>query len=280
MASLKAQTLFEVTSIVAVITGGGTGIGAHMARALASNGAHKVYITGRRLEVLEETAAPFEDIIIPLQGDVSNKDSLKQMAEQVRSEVGYINLLVANAGMLGPCPRVDTSTVSIAEYAKVQLDIPMEVFTDVLHVNTTGSYYTALAFLELLDAGNKKGNMGYQCPSQIVLTASIFSFMRAGAMALVKSMSTQYIPYDIRVNALAPGFFESAMTENRLQTVRIPQASTGREYKKSFIPQQRTGTEEDIAGAILYLASRAGGYVSGSVMMLDGGCISTTPASY
>ena len=120
----ETESLFRVDGLVAVISGGGTGvfpspelsqlaqssptippgIGLTMAKALAQNGAHKVYIIGRRLSKLQEAAASVSALqkIIPLQGDVTSKDSLARMAEQVKTETGHINLLVCNSGTEGP----------------------------------------------------------------------------------------------------------------------------------------------------------------------------------
>lgn len=81
-----------------------TGIGLNMTRALAANGAHKIYILGRRLEVLEKAAAEFPDVIIPHQADVTTKTDLQAAVDRIKSEVGHVNLVVANSGSIGP-PR-------------------------------------------------------------------------------------------------------------------------------------------------------------------------------
>lgn len=122
-------------------------------RALAINGARRVYIVGRRKEVLQSAAASINpEIVVPVPGDVTSQDSLLQMAEYVALETGYINLLVANAGMMGPRPLMaplDQPPPSVAEYRAHALKTPSEDFTQTYAVNATGVYYTALAFLEL-----------------------------------------------------------------------------------------------------------------------------------
>ncbi|KAL8795411.1 MAG: hypothetical protein Q9195_002152 [Heterodermia aff. obscurata] len=100
--TLQIADLFNVDGLVAVITGGGTGIGRMMATALAENGAHKVYIIGRREEKLKEVAAMFPSIIVPVVGDITSQADLKGMASRIQNDVGYINVLIANAGMTGP----------------------------------------------------------------------------------------------------------------------------------------------------------------------------------
>lgn len=93
--------LFKVPSLVVVITGAGSGLGRMMAHALASNGAHKVYILGRREDKLVETAESYNNIY-PISADITNKASLKAAADPTKSEVGFINVLVVNSGNTGP----------------------------------------------------------------------------------------------------------------------------------------------------------------------------------
>jgi NAD(P)-dependent dehydrogenase (short-subunit alcohol dehydrogenase family) len=189
-----------------------------MAKALAANGAYKVYILGRRREVLEEAAAACPTgNIIPLPGDVSSKKSLEQIAARVKSEVGFINLLIANSGIGGPSvPRLPEGT-SITEFVKGMWEIPMSDFTQTFEVNVTGVLYTALAFLELLDAGNEMGNLDEKITSQVIGMSSIAGFNRsagagfaynsskAACTHLMKMLATYLVPWNIRCNVLAPG---------------------------------------------------------------------------
>lgn len=109
-----------------------------MAKALALNGAHKVFITGRRTEVLEDAAkeSPHGNII-PIPGDVTSKESLLSVAERIRSDVGYLNLLVANAGMGGPGPRIsqlaDRKPMSVGEYQAAAMENTYEQWDVVSH---------------------------------------------------------------------------------------------------------------------------------------------------
>lgn len=161
--SLLAPNLFHVNNLVAVITGGGTGIGLMMATALALNGAKKVYIVGRRAEVLSTAAkeSPFGNII-PIVGDVSSKESLASIASQIEEETGYINVLIANSGILGPQPssKIEKDT-SLSDFKKRFWETGMDEYTRTFEVNATGVFYSVLTFLELLDAGNKKGNVDW-----------------------------------------------------------------------------------------------------------------------
>lgn len=187
-----------------------------MAKALALNGAHKVYIVGRRKEVLEAAAkeSPHGNII-PLVGDVTSKDSLRSVVTYIEKDTGYINVIIANSGILGPRTPSITPETSIVEFQSTLWDTPMEEYTQTFAVNTSAVYYTIVAFLMLLDAGNKKGNVSQR--SQVIATSSIAGFNRnapggfaygqskAATTLLLKQLSTTLVPYRIRANVLAPG---------------------------------------------------------------------------
>ncbi|KAI1354896.1 short chain dehydrogenase [Xylaria sp. FL0043] len=296
---MDLSALFRVDGLVAVITGGGSGIGFTMAKALASSGA-KVYILGRRASVLE-TAASSNANIIPLVCDVSSKASLQSAVDTITRDVGHINLLIANSGVLGPFRSFD-STLSISDLRRRLFDeVGMAEFTETMHVNVTGAYYTILAFLELLDAGNKNAvnggfgkplNEGSKVPrvqSQVLVTSSMAGYSRekgtppsygaskAAVTQLAQHAATNLAPYQIRVNTLAPGFFHSDMADPIIRT-RDPEAE-GLDHP-NFMPARRFGTEEEIAGTILYLASKAGAYCNGTVFTFDGGRLAVVPSTY
>ncbi|KAH9887438.1 NAD(P)-binding protein [Xylariomycetidae sp. FL2044] len=149
--------------MVAVITGGGSGIGLTMAKALAGAGAKQVFILGRRREVLEQAAASTQPagVVVPIECDVESKESIRAAVAAVseRAAGGRINLLVANSGVTGPENRMSpaSSSASVRELRQNLFDdVSMDDFTRTFHVNVTGAYFTMLGFLELLDAGNRK----------------------------------------------------------------------------------------------------------------------------
>ena len=199
-----------------------TGIGLIIAKTLALNGANKVYILGRRLEKLQEAAAQSpHGNILPIQTDVTSKDALGAAVERVRAETGYINLLVCNSGVGGPQLLGLQANPSVSQLREfIWENWSSKDFNDTLDVNITSVFFTAIAFLELLDAGNKKQNTP-ETRSQIIITASITSYIRsievgaaygstkAAVNHLAKSLSSTLIPHGIRVNALNPGIFPS-----------------------------------------------------------------------
>jgi len=188
-----------------------------MARALALNGAAKVYIIGRRKEKLEEAAKSVStNNIIPLVGDVTSKEALGSIISTITSEVGYINVLIANSGILGPqgsIPQIDIS--SIANFQKAYGTSNFQDYADTFNVNTVAVWFTIVAFLGLLDEGNKKGNVSQK--SQVIATSSIGGFNRsipggfaygqskAATTHLIKQLATGLVPFSIRANAIAPG---------------------------------------------------------------------------
>ncbi|KAI9743096.1 MAG: hypothetical protein M1818_003391 [Claussenomyces sp. TS43310] len=281
--SILAGNLFAVKDLVAVITGGGTGIGLMMARALALNGASKVYIIGRRKNVLEEAAASVTTgNIIPLVGDVTSKDDLSAVVKQIEADVGYVNVVIANSGILGPQAMVKDAT-SIEEVQKIFWKPEFDEVVNTFSVNTAGLWYTVLAFLGLLDKGNQKGNVEQK--SQVIATSSIAGFGRlvpgnyvygqskAAVTHMVKQLASTLAPYDIRSNAIAPGLYPSELAGPLL-------APSNGVFPKTQIPLQRLGNAEDMAGLILFLTSRAGSYLSGAVMITDGGRLSVVPSTY
>ncbi|KAI4824827.1 NAD(P)-binding protein [Aureobasidium sp. EXF-8845] len=286
----QRNNLFSVDGLVAVITGGGSGIGLMMTKALAANGAKKIYIIGRRKQVLEEAASHNPSVIIPVVGDVTSKDTLKAIASRIESEVGYINFLVCNSGAMGPSAGVNNREVSIAEYAAAAMNQSWDDVTSTFNINVTAVLFTAYAFLELLDKGNKNP-VAAKTKSQILITGSIAGFSKqpnqsmaykaskAAVMHLAKNLSSELWPFDIRCNALAPGLFPSELASSLISNSKADPREEG-SFEKSFIPAERTGDEEDMAGTVLYIASRAGAYLNGNILMIDGGRLNIMPNSY
>ncbi|KAK1766657.1 NAD(P)-binding protein [Phialemonium atrogriseum] len=300
------NSLFRVDGMVAVITGGGTGIGLTMARALATNGAQRVYILGRRLNVLQAAAAATPGLV-PLQCDVTSKDSLQAAVDRITAETGHINLLVANSGVGGPPNRWDPN-LSVRDLRHALFtSVAPSAFTAALDVNVTSAFFTITAFLELLNAGNGRavdgesgsfggpglGSVGggdvQAVQSQVVITSSMAAFSRvslsppayavskAAVVQITKQASSMLAKHGIRVNALAPGLFPSDLAAGMIGD-RKPELEPYGDPK--FIPARRFGGDEEMAGTILYLASRAGSYCNGLVLLIDGGRSAVMSSSY
>ncbi|KAJ0318577.1 hypothetical protein COL5a_010553 [Colletotrichum fioriniae] len=267
-----------------------------MARALVSQGAAKVYILGRRLQVLEAAAKEHPNLI-PHKCDVTSKEDLQSIVNRITKEVGYVNLVIANSGVLGPSVRFNPAH-SVSDLKKILFDdFSMTEMTEVLHVNITAAFFTMSAFLELLDAGNKnalKGGFGkpdqegsdvIAIQSQVIFTSSISAFSRhfsstppylaskTAIMQLTKQASSQLARHGIRVNGIAPGQIAAGLIGDRKPETESPDDT-------KFIPARRFGGDEEMTGAILYLTSRSGSYSNGSIMVIDGGRLSAMASSY
>lgn len=265
-----------------------------MTKTLAQNGAKKVYIIGRRADKLSEAAAStsVNGNVIPLVGDVTSKDSLQALAEHVKNEFGYINLLICNSGYYPP--RLDVKglkdrNASLEEFADKAMQQDPGDWNLGFATNTTAVAFTSFAFLKLLDQGNKPENVfSPSVKSQILVTTSIAGFIRnlecynltkAATTHLVKSLAGNLIPYEIRMNGIAPGLFPTDLAAG-LFDENAGDPSVEGAFPKSFVPAQRLGGTSDIAGFLLYVASQAGAYLNGNVMVVDGGRMSLVPATY
>ncbi|KAK2591232.1 Short-chain dehydrogenase/reductase sat3 [Conoideocrella luteorostrata] len=301
---MNTSAWFRVDGMVAVVTGGGTGIGLMLAKALVGGGAGKVYILGRRTEILDAAVAEHPGFLVPILCDVTSKESLQSAVDVVKKDTGHVNLVVANAGALGPTKRLD-DTLSIEELRKSMFeDVSMEHFTETLDVNVTGAYFTMLAFLELLDAGNKKALQGgFGAPSlqdgddanvpaiqsQVIFMSSVGGYSRDGLSPpaysasksalthLAKHASSNLSKYEIRVNVLAPGLFPSLLASG-MTVGRDPAAEIHGD--RMYIPARKFGGMKEMGGTILYLASQAGSYCNGLVLLLDGGRLSVMLSEY
>ncbi|GAM41181.1 hypothetical protein TCE0_041f14115 [Talaromyces pinophilus] len=288
MSSLRASSLYNVDGLVALITGGGTGIGIMMAKALVENGAVKVYIAARRLEPLQAAAKEMGPQVVPIRCDVTDKDDLMQAVQTVKSQVGYLNLLICNSGTTG---------VGDSLLQRGKPPSPEEFFAkhwafdvqDYLHpfgVNVAGVWYTSVAFLPLLDAGNKKGNVSQS--SQIIVISSTaglskrgeagfaYGQSKAASIHLAKQLSTLLPQWGMRANCITPGFFPSDLVEPSLKQLKNADGTLGK-LGRAF-PLRRLGNEEDMGGTILYLASKAGAYTNGTIMLVDGAVMHSMPS--
>jgi NAD(P)-dependent dehydrogenase (short-subunit alcohol dehydrogenase family) len=276
------------------------GLGAMMARALDANGASKVYIIGRREDALNKTAASAKNgNVVPLGGDISSKSSLQSCVDKVSSEVSHIDVLIANSGVGGPATSIRADDGGALPFESLHSNlwsVEMDDVTASYHVNITGVFYSAVAFLPLLHASNtlREARNPTNAPQpQIIATSSIGGFSRkpmenfcygpskAAVTHLMKQMSTILVPYNIRCNVIAPGLYLSELTQDLYEKRGIVKThNVEGTFSKSEVPLTRTGDEQDMAGVILFLCSRAGGYINGNVVVTDGGRLAVMPATY
>ncbi|KAK7178826.1 hypothetical protein DPSP01_013888 [Paraphaeosphaeria sporulosa] len=294
MSNLNISSLFSVKDMIFVITGGGSGIGAMFAKTLATNHASKVYILGRRIPALESVASDFPKIIIPIQCDITSKDSLSAAVSRVETESGFVNCVIANSGATGPdmygLPK--DRKPSLEEVQKYLWETPMADFTQAYEVNTTACFYTLVAFLGLLGKGNESEVakiIGVK--SQFIVTGSIGAMSRRPGMGfayagskmaiihIVKQLSTMLADwrFDIRANCFCPGVYPSDMSKGLMGDNDLTAEGS---ISPEVVPLTRAGTAEDAGGALVFMCSRAGAYTNGNVLISDGGRMSIVPATY
>jgi len=288
--ALSLESLFGLKGLVAVVTGGGTGIGLMCTQALAAHGA-RVYITGRREEVLKQAVDNYhkhaKGEIIGLQADVTDKSDLEKIIKEIsEKEPKGIQILVNNAGISGPKTEVFSNGHSIQEASqKFFKNESFDQWDSVWRTNVSGVFFTTVAFLPLLEKGSDN-NLNYRSgvvnitsiSGMVKISQNHFSYnaSKAAAIHLTKMMACELANSKIRFNSIAPGVFPSEMTAKRESDGDISESFDASKYK---IPAGRPGSLEEMAASILYLCGKGGQYCDGLVMNVDGGILLTNPSA-
>ncbi|WP_105317299.1 SDR family oxidoreductase [Thermus tenuipuniceus] len=243
---------FRLDGKVALVTGGSRGLGLEAALALKEAGA-KVAVLARRAGFFEEAQKHLGEALY-LVGDVRDEGRLLEVVDQVERELGPLTILVNAAGITWGAPS---------------WEMPVEKVREVLEVNLVG------AFLVSRTAAQRMRERGYGKIIHIasvaglkgeypeVLDAVGYSASKGGVIALTRDLAVKWGRFGIRVNALAPGFFPTRMTEKVL-----PKAEA---FLKATLPLGRPGRPGELGGAVLFLASPASDYITGAILPVDGG---------
>ncbi|THU94414.1 short-chain dehydrogenase [Dendrothele bispora CBS 962.96] len=284
MESLTMDRSCSLKGHVALITGGGQGIGLMIAKGFVANGA-RVYITGRRMEVLEQAAK--ENGLIPLLMDVTSKDSIREAVRRLESEEGKLDILVNNAGIAGGLSMF-ISDHDAPEHKNLGESLfELESYTDkwmsVFSTNSIAPFFVTTGFLALLEKGALSGSRNGKTSSVINVTSAVtglntssnnfaYGSSKAALEWLTKSMATEFglsrIP--VRVNGLAPGVVATGL-------VPMPQEYAEKALPGAFQPAPvlRFANTDDMAAAAVYLASQE--FVTGTILKVDGGYTLVNP---
>lgn len=247
------QTAFRLDGKVAIVTGASSGLGDRFARILAAAGA-RVVVTARRLDRLERLAGEL-DGAVPVACDLARHEDQALPVERAIAECGRVDVLVNNAGIESHATALDETADRFREVLEVNLVAPF-----VLAQAAARDMHSRGAPGSIVNVSSVLGIVGIGQIPQAAYTAS-----KGGINNLTRELSAQWSRQGIRVNALAPGFFASQMTEQLLGDER------GRRWVARHTTAGRHGLPHELDGALLFLASDASSYVTGHVLPVDGG---------
>ncbi len=246
--------LFDLTGRVAIVTGTSRGLGQYFARALAKSGADLV-ITSRHLDALR----PFEEEVkqlgkraVPLELDVTNQASIETMAIAAEKAYGKIDILVNNAGM---------------NIRKPALDVTWDDWNKILDTNLRGSFFVAQAvarrmiprgYGRIINIGSVTSVAGYA-------GLGPYTASRGGIRQLTMSLADDWGRYGVTVNCLAPGWFRT--DQNKIMYEDKEWVA----YLSDRIPVKRPGQPDDLDSAVVFLAAESSRYVTGQILLVDGG---------
>jgi NAD(P)-dependent dehydrogenase (short-subunit alcohol dehydrogenase family) len=247
---------FRLDGKVAVVTGASSGLGVAFATGLAEAGAD-VAICARRAERLAATKEAVEALgrrCVAVTADVAEPEDCTRVVAETMSELGRVDVLVNNAGLGTAYPATRETP---------------EQFQQVIAVNLNGSYWMAQACGRVMQPGSSIVNIGSVLGSTTAgLPQAAYASSKAAIIGLTRDLAVQWTGRKgIRVNALAPGFFPSEMTE------QYPEGYL--ESQEQRLPMGRPGRAEELTAALLFLASDASSYVTGIVLPVDGGMLAT-----
>ncbi len=255
---MDVQSLFSIEGRVALVTGGSSGIGRHIATGFAAAGA-RTYICARSADKIaraaDEIGASTGGTVIGLTADLSTLVGIEALAAEIGGREPALHILVNNAGTLTDAPLDSFSEENWDQVIDLNLKSPFFLMQKLLPLLRAGGVDTHPA--SLIDIGSVGAlKIG---PREVYA----YQASKAAIHWLVKSLAKRLGPENVTVNAIAPGFFESEMT--------VIHSDEMRQMVIGMVPRRRVGAPEDVAAAAIYLASRAGAYVTGSVIPVEGG---------
>jgi NAD(P)-dependent dehydrogenase (short-subunit alcohol dehydrogenase family) len=257
---MRTPKLFDLTGRSALITGGGRGIGRHIAVGMAESGA-RVFLASRKIDNLEKVAAEISEAggsAKAFECDITKEDQVERLLDRVLSETTRLDILVNNAGMVWAAPT---------------LDYPMEGWDRVFNLNVRALWLvTQRVARHMKDKGggtiiNISSISAFKGSREETQPVIAYNASKGAIITLTKDLAVKLAPHGIRVNCIAPGSFLTDM----MDYVRHDEAAL-RDFA-SAIPMQRCAEENDIKGVAVFLASDAAAYITGETVVVDGGAM-------
>jgi gluconate 5-dehydrogenase len=260
---MKLNELFGLRNKVALITGGGRGMGKFIATGFAEAGADMILVS-RKMKNLENTvkslSEEFDIRAVPIACDVSDPESIEAMLKKVQELFPRIDILVNNAG---------------ASWGAPTLDFPLDQWDRLFAVNVRGVWIITQKVARIMkEQGggniiNISSVMGFRGSEELTHPAVPYNSTKAAINLLTMNLAVKLAPYNIRVNAIAPGFFRTDM----MAYIEKPEFKTAYDMLLAAIPLRRIGDIDDMKGLAVFLASDASAYMTGQILINDGGML-------
>ncbi|MBC3541180.1 gluconate 5-dehydrogenase [Rufibacter sediminis] len=251
--------LFDLTGKVALVTGATHGLGMAMATALGKAGATLV-VNGNTPEKMERALAAYRQEVLDVKGylfDVTDEAAAQENITRIEQEVGPIAILVNNAGMIQRVPALE---MEVADFRKV-LDV--DLTGPFIMSKTVGKYMVERQQGKIINICSMMSELGRD-------TVSAYAAAKGGLKMLTKNLATEWARYNVQVNGIGPGYFATDQT--------APIRVDGHPFNEFILhrtPAGRWGDPADLAGATIFLASKASDFVNGQILYVDGGILAT-----
>lgn len=253
---MHVKELFDLNGKVAIVTGGGRGLGQQIAEGFAEAGAN-VVVCSRRVEACEQVSENLKKLGVEsmaLKCDISNPEDVKQVVEQTIEKFGHIDILVNNSG---------------ASWGAPAEEMPLEAWQKVFNTNVTGTFLMSQAVGRVM-LEQKSGKIiniasvaGLKGSNPKFMDAIGYNSSKGAVITFTKDLAVKWGPKGIYVNAIAPGFFPTKMSK--------PLIEQGGEAILESTPLKKFGSENDLKGVALFLAAPASDFITGEIIVVDGG---------